>query len=215
MDVQNERKGKIIMVCARKECTSRRTFFKGLAGAAVAGMLIDREIMPQGNSGAKREGLVAVCGLYCGACPMYLATHSDDEQKRKQLLQRFSSGSRKLTWEDIQCDGCLGNGRLASFCRKEAIRLCPADKSNVTRCSDCPDFPCSRIANFNNDGMLHHAEVLDNLRGIRIMGIKDWAKHEEERWRCLQCKAPIAWYDTQCSRCGAKRSERLFKLKQA
>jgi hypothetical protein len=62
------------------------------------------------------ENLVAVCGLYCGACPMYLATHGNDEQKRKQLVQQFSSGPMKLAWEDIQCDGCLGNGRLALFC---------------------------------------------------------------------------------------------------
>jgi hypothetical protein len=143
---------------------------------------------------------------------MYLATRQPDEQKRKALMERFSSGPMKLPWEDIQCDGCLGNGRLATFCRKEAIRLCPAGKSSVTRCSDCPDFPCSRITGFNNDGMLHHAEVLDNLRQIRQMGIREWTTREEERWSCPQCRARIAWYDKACSNCGAGRSERLFKL---
>jgi hypothetical protein len=84
----------------------------------------------------------------------------------------------------------------------------------VTRCADCPDFPCSRITSFNNDGMLHHAEVLENCRQLRNVGIKEWAKREEERWSCPRCRAAISWYDRACSRCGAKRSERLFPLKQ-
>lgn len=202
------------MIFRKSECCSRRQFVRDVAGTAVCGMLIGLESKAQEGS-KKGENLVAVCGLYCGACPMYLATQDPDEQKRKELIQRFSSDPRKLTWEDIQCDGCLGNGHLASFCRNEAIRLCPRSKSNVTYCSDCPDFPCERISKFNNDGMLHHAEVLENLRQIKKVGIKEWTKREEERWSCPQCRARIAWYDAKCSKCGAKRSERLFPLQKA
>jgi hypothetical protein len=197
------------MLFIRKQNTTRREFVKEVAGTAFACTLVGLDTAGGG------EKLVAVCGLYCGACPMYLATNDNNEQKRKERLQQFLSGKMKLAQEDLLCDGCLGNARLATFCRKCAIRLCPANKSNVTRCSDCPDFPCSRITNFNNDGMLHHAEVLANLRQIQKMGMKDWAKHEEERWRCPQCRASIAWYDKACTNCGAKRSDRLFPLKQA
>ena len=207
------------MVCTRRECPTRRKFFKDVAGAAITGALIGLEATKRTAAGATRQEhtendkhLVAVCGLYCGACPMYLATHSNDEQKQKALIEQFSSGPMKLSWEDIQCDGCLGNGRLATFCRDEAIRLCPTSKSSVARCSDCPDFPCPRITDFNNDGMLHHAEVLKNLRHIRKIGIKDWAKREKEHWGCPQCHAPIAWYDKECSSCGTERSKSLFKL---
>lgn len=211
----------------KKEKTTRRRFVKEIAGSAICGAWLGLEAaakpfrIPGQNAGegkkvqgigTKRECLVAVCGLYCGACPMYLATQSDDEQKRSTLLKRLSSGPTKLTIDDLLCDSCLGNGRVASFCQRCAIRACPASKSNVIRCSDCPDFPCSRITDFNNDGMLHHAEVLDNLRRIREMGVEEWAEFEEERWRCTRCHLPMSWYDSKCSSCGQARSDRLFQL---
>jgi hypothetical protein len=214
----------------KKENMTRRRFVQEIAGAAfccacleldclAAPAVISKNIDDQSKkvqeTGTGKENLVAVCGLYCGACPMYIATQTNDEQKQSALLKQFSSGPMKFKMEDLLCDGCIGNGRVASFCRSCPIRSCPADKQNVARCSDCPDFPCSRISNFNNDGMLHHAEVLQNLRQIREMGIQKWAKYEEERWRCPQCRMPMSWYDSKCSKCGTPRSERLFPLPQA
>jgi hypothetical protein len=214
----------------KKEYMTRRMFVQEIAGAAfccacleldclAAPSVISKNIDDQSKkvqeTGTGKENLVAVCGLYCGACPMYIATQTNDEQKQSALLKQFSSGPMKFKMEDLLCDGCIGNGRVASFCRSCPIRSCPVDKQNVARCSDCPDFPCSRISNFNNDGMLHHAEVLQNLRRIREMGIQKWAKYEEERWRCPQCRMPMSWYDSKCSKCGTPRSERLFPLTQA
>jgi len=215
------------MHCLKKENRTRRKFVKEIAGAVICGAWVtpgatalsawiaeqnanEGEKVLQTGTGIER--LVAVCGLNCGACPMYRATQSKDEEKRSALLEQFSSGPTELTTEDLQCDGCLGNNRMSSFCRSCDIRLCPADKPDVTRCSDCPDFPCSRITNFNNDGMLHHAEVLGNIRQIRELGIQEWAKYDAARWRCPQCIEPISWYDSKCSACGAARSERLFPL---
>jgi len=213
----------------KRENTTRRRFVKEIAGAAVccACLRLDGSAAPPWisehnaeddkkvqQSGGAEEHLVAVCGLYCGACPMYIATQNDDEQKRQALLKQFSSGPMKLKMEDLLCDGCLGNGRVASFCRTCAIRACPKDKQNVARCSDCTDFPCSRITDFNNDGMLHHAEVLKNLQQIRELGIQKWAEYDEERWRCPRCRLPVSWYDGKCSGCGAPRSDRLFPLRQ-
>jgi hypothetical protein len=218
------------MVIKKRECTSRREFVQRIAGTAIAGTLVSAPcigrafaLSAQDNAaaGAKKavegsgERLVAPCGLYCGACPMYLASQEKDEEKIKARMQQFASGKMQFKQEDLLCDGCIANGRVAVFCRKCAIRACAAGKSNVTRCSDCTDFPCSRITNFNNDGMLHHSEVLDNLRHIREMGMKEWTKYEEDRWRCPQCRTSLSWYDKACSKCGAKRSARLFPLKQA
>ena len=215
------------MALSKKGIMTRRKFIKGMAGTAVCctcfrldSLTVYAGISATGDEkgekatkvGNDKEQLVAVCGLYCGACPMYLATQSNDEQKQKELLKRFSSGPMKLKLEDVLCDGCIGNGRVASFCLNCAIRKCPNDKQNITLCSDCPDFPCSRITDFNNDGMPHHGEVLENLRQIRNMGIKKWAKHEEERWQCPQCQQPMSWYDSKCSNCETPRSERLFSL---
>ena len=188
-------------------CTSRRKFVKEIAGAAVAGALVSAPCMchafavsaqDAAGTGAKKaaegggEKLVAPCGLYCGACPMYLATQENNQQRLNAFAQQFSAGKMQLKLEDVLCDGCIGGGRVASFCRRCAIRSCAEGKSNVTRCSDCPDVPCAKVTSFNNDGMQHHSEVLENLRHVREMGISRWTKYEEDRWHCPQCKEKLS-----------------------
>jgi len=189
---------------------SRREFVAGVACTAVAGKLIGQEA-----DTANKEKLVASCGLYCGACPMYLATQENDEQRMASIQKEFGGGPKKMSQEDLLCDGCLGGGRLASFCRKCAIRESAMSKAKTQRCSECTEFACSRITDFNNDGMLHHAEVLDNLRQLGTMGIANWTKHEEDRWRCPKCRTMFSWYEPECSKCKTPRSDKLFPLKKA
>ncbi len=184
---------------------TRRQFVKGIGGTAVADALV-----ASGN----QQDLVAACGLYCGACPNYLASGQNDHHKFQATVEQLSSGIWRTRREDLICSGCRGGRILASFCQACAIRACAAKKAQTGRCSECSEFPCSRVSALNNDGMLHHAEVLENLGGIRNIGIKNWAKHEDERWHCPQCGSPIAWYDPACVKCGAKRSSRLFRLKK-
>ena len=218
------------MTKERREHTSRRVFVREIAGAAVVGAFVSAPCVCRAfavsaqdtaGTGTKKavetggEKLVAPCGLYCGACPMYLATQENSQQRLNAFAQQFSAGKMQLKLEDVLCDGCIGGGRVASFCRRCAIRSCAESKSNVTRCSDCPEVPCAKVTNFNNDGMQHHSEVLENLRHVREMGLSRWTKYEEDRWRCPQCKEKLAWYDKACSKCGTKRSDKLFPLRQA
>jgi hypothetical protein len=197
------------MAARNKTGSTRREFVEQLTGTLIAGAIIG---MNPARAASAGENLVAVCGLYCGACPMYQATQLNSEEKFSALQKQFGAAFKK---EDLLCDGCLGGGRLASFCRKCAMRDCAAGKPNVRRCSDCSEFSCSRITSFNNDGMLHHSEVLANLRQIKSMGMKKWTQYEEDRWRCPQCKNNLSWYDPKCPKCGANRSDRLFPLKKA
>jgi len=201
------------------ECT-RRKFFEQLTGAAAVAALagMSRSVAAQSQTPGKPKGgenLVAPCGLYCGACPMYIATVLNDDEKIKAMTKQFGGGRANFNREDLLCEGCLGGGKLASFCRRCNLRDCAAGKPNVTRCSDCPDFPCSKITSFNNDGMTHHSEVLANLKQLKQMGIKKWTAYEEDRWRCPKCKTNLSWYEEKCSKCGEKRSDRLFPLKKA
>jgi hypothetical protein len=152
------------------------------------------------EAGTGREHLAAACGTYCGACPSYNAAHSEDE-----------SIQRPNPWGD--CDGCLSGGRLAAHCQTCAIRLCAASSQNVTRCSDCAELPCYRITNLIDLGNYpHRQEYLPNLASISEMGVQEWVRYEEERWRCPQCGLPMLWYDTECSRCGEPRSASLFPV---
>jgi hypothetical protein len=172
-------------------------------------------------TGTGKEHLAAACGTYCGACPAYIAKHSEDEQIKMRLQKRSSSGPTKAlkgippsNWMDgLLCDGCLSGGMLAGHCQRCNIRLCAANKQDDDRCSDCEELPCYRITNLMNMGhYLHRKEYLPNLKKIREMGVQEWVKYEEERWRCPQCGLPMSWYDAECARCGEPRSERLFPL---
>ena len=214
------------MVNAKKECTTRRKFCKRLAGVAFTGAFVDLETMAisksKGEAAGNGEHLAAACGTYCGACPAYLAKHSEDEQIRKKLQKRSSSGPTKAlkgippsNWMDgLLCDGCLSGGKLAAHCQRCNIRLCALDKQNDSRCSDCEELPCHRITDLINmgGGYLHRKEYLPNLAKIREMGVQEWVNYEEERWRCPQCSLPMSWYDAKCAGCGEPRSEQLFPV---
>jgi len=160
----------------------------------------------------KGEQLAAVCGLYCGACRIYRAWQDNNQELLEEIRQNMSSRGTTYNLEDLRCDGCLGVGNLTPYCRECPIRLCPDNRPGITRCSDCPDFPCSRITDFNNDGMRHHAEVLANLRRLQEIGLEAWLEQEDKRWRCPQCQAEVDWYAKTCFRCGAIQPRRLPTL---
>lgn len=217
------------MDCCNTEKTARRTFLKGAAGAVVCcacfslGCSEENRSEPELEDGKGKVHLAAICGTYCGACPAYIAKHSDDKQTQMRRQKRLSSGPTKArktipdpSWMDgILCDGCLSGGEIAAHCQTFcAMRKCVADKQNVTRCSDCEELPCYRITNLINQGggYLHRKEYLPNLERIREMGVQEWVKREEERWRCPRCGLPMSWYDAECAGCGEPRSEDLFPL---
>jgi hypothetical protein len=183
---------------------TRRDLMRGALGAGitVAGIGSGADTGNADEGGKGKERLAAACGTYCGACPSYIATHSEDGH-----IQRSNP------WGD--CDGCLGGGKLAAHCRACRIRLCAASKRSVTRCSDCEELPCYRITSLiNAGGYPHREEYLPNLAAIREVGVQDWVRNEEERWRCPKCRLPMSWYDTRCARCGEPRSETLFPVSE-
>ena len=202
---------------------TRREFVVGVGCAAIAGKLVGQD------AGAlKNENLITSCGTYCGACPMYLATQENNARRmdsymaammgnkpQRKAAPESAAASKQPPQENMRCDGCLAGGRLAAHCSKCAIRDCAATKSKTRVCSGCDEFPCSRITDFNNDGVLHHAIVIENLRQARTLGIKEWAKQEEDRWRCTKCQARFSWYDAECPECKTPRSDKLFALKKA
>ncbi len=217
------------MVNAKKQCTTRRKFCKRVAGVAFTGAFVGLETTAipnpksKGEAAGNGEHLAAACGTYCGACPAYIAKHSESEQIKVRLQKRLSSGPTKAlkgipdpSWMDgLLCDGCLSGGMLAAHCQNCAIRKCAANKQNDSRCTDCEELPCYRITNLiNMGGYLHRKEYLPNLKIIREMGVQKWVKYEQELWTCPNCSNSLSWYDPACSNCGAKRSEKLFSLGQ-
>jgi hypothetical protein len=214
---------------------TRREFVAGVACAAVAVKAMGREADAE-----NAESLIAPCGTYCGACPMYLDTLEDNKYQRmtryfvamsigmkpppkpKEVVPPKEGAKPKESAKpkagvqmQMHCDGCLGGGRVPGHVPRCEIRICAEDKTKTRRCSECAEFPCSRITDFNNDEVLHRDEVIETLRRVRTMGIKDAAKYEADRWSCDKCRTRFSWYDYDCPTCKAPRPERLFKLRQA
>jgi len=152
-------------------------------------------------SSQEREKLAAPCGLYCGACSIYIARKRGDEAAVNTMAKRISEarGSEIRPEEDITCNGCLSS-QLAIFCRQCDMRTCAVEKG-VTHCAQCSEFPCPTITDFNDDGRPHHSEVLDNVRRQQETGIDAWLDEQEDRWRCPDCGCVIGWYDTKCPQC--------------
>jgi len=220
----------------KNEEMTRRRFVKNVAGTAfccacLPSLVLADPVIPSEQNreenensrmtGTAKEHLAGACGIYCGACPAYIAKHSDEEQIKKREQKRLSSRPAKIqkgippvNWMDgLLCDGCLSGGKLAPHCQMCNIRLHAAKTQKNFRCSDCEELPCNRLTFLINMGeYLHRKEYVPNLKKIREMGVKEWVKKEEERWRCPKCRLPMSWYDAECVGCGEPRFYRLFPL---
>ena len=137
--------------------------------------------------------LIGYCGLYCGACSFKVA---HDENERGHLLCMPSHFDKYKDMPLQPCPGCKLD-RHGSDCK---IRDC-AKSRELSHCGLCTDFPCDIITAFNNDGLPHHAEVIENLTMLRDSGEEQWLRVQEQKWRC-PCGAKLSWYVEECLSCG-------------
>lgn len=150
---------------------------------------------------AEEKGLIAPCGLYCGACIIRSAVARGDPEELKQ----FAAGmalyvGHPVEVEDLACDGCLSEV-LSAPCRVCELRDC-AFLRGITHCAQCADFPCQQITDFNNDAFAHHTGVLDNIRRQQEIGLEAWAEEQRKRWMCPTCGTRSDWYSAECPSCG-------------
>jgi hypothetical protein len=122
----------------------------------------------------------APCGVFCGACPSYekscLGCGSDERTQR-----------RKSKW---QCK----------------IRKCCFEDKNLNFCIDCDEYPCNLIEKLKNSHpedvrFRYRHEIYDNLEGIKEIGMENWVKKQENRFKCPKCNGRIVWYTYKCNEC--------------
>ena len=145
---------------------------------------------------ADRSELLAVCGLYCGACYHHRASFPEGAH----LLEAAARRGREL--EGFTCRGCRSDILyIHPGCARCDIRAC-ADGRDLLHCGLCPEFPCARLEDFRIDGHIHHLDVLDNLASLKEKGPDRWLAEQERRWTC-ECGTKFSWYETVCRNCGA------------
>lgn len=97
------------------------------------------------------KNMVGYCGYGCHLC----AARSDDAEVRARMVEgwRRLFGHEQYTAENVRCDGCRADGRLAdSECR---ARPCAIERG-VDSCAECEDFPCDKMKHLmgSREGML-------------------------------------------------------------
>ena len=161
------------------------------------------------------------CGNYCGACDLRTA----GETGRKTRFAAFWDGETlRRFWDrqgtpitdpkqlEIRCGGCKSEDVFVN-CGACKLRAC-ARSRRVEHCSDCSDYPCSLYRDFQRLGSLlpHVGLCPGNLEAVRVAGAERWLAEQKERWRCLDCGTPFAWYADACCSCGRKLGDRAFRF---
>lgn len=140
--------------------------------------------------------LLGACGLYCGACYHYRASFPEG----KHLLPEAAQRGQKQ--EEFLCQGCRADPhKMQIGCAQCSIRAC-AESKHLLHCGLCPDLPCERMRVFQEDGRVHHRDVLAQLHKLTVQGPTSWLAEQEQRWTCC-CGTPFSWYEEMCRQCGA------------
>lgn len=134
----------------------------------------------------------AFCGLYCGACPVYLKR--EDDWIVKIVLEQHG-----LAFENLHCEGCRTD-TLSPSCQNCLVRDCAKSKG-LDSCSGCDAMPCERITGFGAVRP-HCGEVVGNLTSLRDYGFEPWLTNQVVKWQCTQCGRVGSWYEQTCAECG-------------
>ena len=112
-------------------------------------------------------GIVA-CGLDCGPCPIRRMLF--DEEAAERVLAWFRSedwleedeGLEEAVERSMYCRGCLGNSSVhwSADCW---ILECCVDEKGLQNCSECDEFPCSRLVEWSEQNG-SYAKALERLR---------------------------------------------------
>jgi len=106
---------------------------------------------------------ISCCGLDCSKCDAYIATQTNDDDKRMEVAQKWSTEfNADIKPEEINCNGCCSEGQKFSHCDVCEIRSCCMEKE-LENCAGCEIYTCDKLENFFKMAPEAHT-TLDNLR---------------------------------------------------
>ncbi len=159
------------------------------------------------HSGNAQKMVAAVCGLYCEACTLFIATKEDPE-RLKSLAARF-----QLPEEVMRCHGCRAT-RSGPYCQTCKMFSCATERG-IEFCSDCEDYPCKDLKQFQSERP-HRIELWDDLERIKEIGYKRWLEEIKPNYACPECQTINSAYDMTCRKCGeAPSCQYVAKHKEA
>jgi hypothetical protein len=142
--------------------------------------------------------LAAVCGLFCPACFVFIATREDPE-RLKAIAGRFGKPV-----EEVKCHGCRSDTRCF-YCRERCTMSACAQQRGVDFCGQCSDYPCENLRAFQAE-MPHRIELWDSQARINEAGYEQWYLEMIEHYSCPHCNTLNSAYDLKCRNCGREPS---------
>lgn len=143
------------------------------------------------------KSLTAACGLYCGACTLYIGT-TEEPARLKAIAARLVRSEA-----DVICYGCRSD-RRSYYCATCDKVNCAIQKG-VDFCGDCPDYPCDNLRTFQAE-MPHRAELWQSLARLRQIGWEKCQQEMADRHACRKCITINSAYDLTCRCCGGDPS---------
>ena len=141
----------------------------------------------------------AVCGLYCPACGIYIATH-EDPTRLKFLAKQFG-----MTEEQMKCNGCRSDKRIP-YC--DTCKLYPcAEEKGIDFCGECDEYPCDDLKEFQSLAP-HRFELWEAHDEIVKIGYAKWMDKMKDHYSCPQCETINSAYDFKCRSCGNEPSNK-------
>jgi hypothetical protein len=160
----------------------------------------------------RNKDLMAPCGLYCGACGIYIATRDGNEKFKTIMGNLYGTKA-----EETECFGCMQSDppkKLYGFCKVCGIINCVKSKGYYS-CHQCEVWPCSMVENF---GFATGVRVMK--RAIPIWKAKvaehgdeegsvEWAREECSRYHCSSCGKPVFRGAQRCRACNKAIADEL------
>jgi hypothetical protein len=132
----------------------------------------------------------AYCGLFCGACPVLVAT--------RETGGLDAEGGKKL-----ECSGCRSES-TPPWCAECGLKSCARER-RLDFCGQCGEYPCAKFVSFRDDPRYpYHGECPEYLSAISEKGWRAWLSDMEGKWTCPDCGRPAAWWDETCQACGIR-----------
>jgi len=163
--------------------------------------------LDRGKLGNEETYLIAPCGIYCGACDLFLGKSKNLAAEMHRILNGFNIADvgpfvmgiereRIVNFLDIlekhsqgdKCPGCLGGGGVPSC----PIRVCSQDQGFLT-CSECDRMPCNRRGQLDEALSEEAAAMLElvtrryanwnieNLERVREAGYRQFIDEMQEQ----------------------------------
>ncbi len=152
---------------------------------------LDKNLVPD-------KTLAAVCGLYCPACSLFIATR-EEPQRLPALAARMGR-----TVDEVTCEGCRSSKR-SFYCRDLCTMKSCAETKGVEFCSQCDAYPCETLKTFQAAAP-HRRELWSSLERIKVVGWQVWSREMAAFYACPSCGLLGSAYDLKCRSCGTAPS---------